>query len=150
VRINLYAQNRNTLVIDGVVCNGFKEGDWMQIKKEGNAATRTHGGDGPSMNLSTDQGGQLTFGFNPTSPVLGIIYQLREQQKSAPRLFSVQLITGVEEVISCVGCAYGEMPQFTSGGDKMTGRDIMIEALEINLDTSAVEAISGSALGGLV
>jgi hypothetical protein len=149
-RINLYGQNRHVLVLDGVPISGFKDGDWIQIKDEGNAATRTHGGDGPSMNLSTYQGGQITFGLNPTSPVLGPLYALRNQQKNNPRLFSIQLITGVEEVISAAGCAFGELPQFATGGDKMSGRDILIEALQITLDTSATEAISGGLLGGLV
>lgn len=142
-RINLYAQNRHVLIIDGVPISGFKEGDWMQIKLDGNSATRTKGGDGPSMNLSTPQGGQLTFGLNPTSPAIGIMYKLREQQAKNPRLFSVQLVTGVEEIISAAGCAWGELPQFATGGDRMQGRDFLIEALQINSDFSDVEPIEG-------
>src|SRR5690242_10865181 len=111
MRINLYGQNRHLLVVDGVRVTGFKEGDFIQVKMDGNSASRTHGGDGPSMNISTAQGGQITFGINPTSPAIGTLYQLRDQQRSNPRLFSTQLITGVEEVIQASGCAWGELPQ---------------------------------------
>lgn len=150
MRINLYAQNRHVIIVDGVTLQGFKEGDFIQFKLDGNSASRTHGGDGPSMNLSTAQGGQLTIGLNPTSPAIGPLYQLREQQRRNPRLFSIQVITGVEEIISAQGCAFGELPQFSTGGEKMQGRDFVIEALQIDLDTSAVEAISGGALGGII
>lgn len=149
-RINLYGQNRHLLIVDGVQVTGFKEGDHMQIKKDGNAASRTHGGDGPAMNLSTDQGGTITFGINPTSPAIGTLYKLRDQQKTNPRLFSCQLVTGVEEVIQAAGCAWGELPQFSTGGDKMQGRDFVLECLDIKMDASAVEAIAGGMLGGLV
>jgi hypothetical protein len=150
MRINLYQQNRHVLIIDGVAVIGFKEGDWMQVKIEGNAATRTKGGDGPSMNLSTPQGGQLTFGINPTSPALGTMYALRAQQPANPRLFSVQLLTGVNETISAAGCGWGELPQFATGGEKQQGRDFLIECTTITPDYSAIEALDGGLINGLI
>lgn len=150
MRINLYAQNRHVLIVDGVPITGFKEGDWMSVKMDGNAATRTRGGDGPSINLSTDQGGQLTFGLNPTSPLMGVLYQLRAQQSRNPRLFSVQLLTGVEEVISASGCAFGELPQFSTGGDRQQGRDFVIECSRITPDFAETEPVNGGFVGGLI
>lgn len=144
MRINLYSQNRHIVIWDGIPLQGFKEGDFIQIKQDGNAATRTHGGDGPSMNLSVSQGGSITLGLNPTSPLIGTLYALRDQQASNPRLFSIQVVTGVEEIISATGCAYGELPSFSTGGDKMQGRDFLAEALIIKMDQSAVEKLSGS------
>ena len=108
MRINLYGQTRHLIIVDGVPLSGFKEGDHIQIKLDGNAATRTHGGDGPSMNLSAPQGGQITLGLNPTSPAIGTLYTIRQQQARNPRLFSIQVVTGVEEFISAGGCAFGE------------------------------------------
>ena len=149
-RINLYSQGRHVLIIDGMPCTGFAEGDHLQVKLDGNVAARTMGGDGPAMNLSVPQGGKITCSLLPTSEVLGVLYGLREEQASNPRLFSVVLMTGVEEVITANGCAFGDLAQFNSGGPTMQPRQFDIEALEITLDTSAVEAIAGGFLGGLI
>lgn len=149
-RISLYAQNRHTLILDGVPIQGFGEGDFIDIKQDGNAAERTLGADGPSMNLSTEQGGTLTIGLKPTSPAIGTMYALRKQQSRNPRLFSIVLISGVEEIISAGGCGFGDMPQFSTGGPTMQTRQFLIQSLKIDMDESAVEAIEGGILGGLI
>lgn len=150
MRVNLYAQNRHTLIIDGFPITGFAEGDFMTVKMEGNSANRTKGGDGPAMNIATGQGGVISISLLPTSPYLGDLYAIREQQKNNPRLFSIVLMTGVEEVITAAGCAFGELPQFQSGGPSMQGRQFDIECLKIDLDQSAVESIEGGLIGGLI
>lgn len=150
MRINLYAQNRHVVVWDGVPLSGFAEGDYIQIKADGGGATRTHGGDGPSMNLTTPQGGQITLSLQPTSPAIGTLYKLRDQQVKNPRLFNISVVTGVEEVIAANGCAYADLPQFQTGGPTMQARQFIAECLEIKLDLSATEAISGGAIGGLI
>lgn len=149
-RINLYAQNRHTLVIDGVPIQGFADGDFISVKLNGGAAEITPGADGPSMNLSTEQGGMLTLSLKPTSPAIGTLYALRKQQQQNPRLFSVVLISGVEEIINAGGCAFGELAEFSTGGPTMQPRQFPIAALQINMDESAVEAIDGGLLGGLL
>ena len=149
MRVNLYAQNRHTLIIDGVPITDFAEGDWMQVKVDGNAASRTHGGDGPAMNLSTAQGGQITISLKPTSPALGTLYETRDAQ-STPRMFGIVLMTGVEEVITAAGCAFGDLPQFQTGGPTMQPRQFHFECLQVQMDTSAVEAIAGGFVGGLI
>ena len=150
MRLNLYGQQRHIVVVDGISLNGFAEGDYLQFKADGNAATRTQGGDGPSMNLSTPQGGQVTLSLNPTSPAIGPMYALREQQRANPRLFNISVVTGVEEIIQANGCAFGDLPQFSSGGSTMQGRQFTFECLEISFDQSAVESIAGGMLGGLI
>lgn len=146
MRVNLYSQNRHVVVIDGIPIQGFAEGDYMQIKLDGNAAEITKGGDGPAMNISTAQGGEVTIGLQPTSPALGTLYAIREEQANNPRLFTVALVTGVEEVISASGCAFGDLPQFQTGGPTMQGRQFPMKALKIKLDTSAISAIAGGLL----
>lgn len=143
MRLNLYSQNRHTVVVDGVALAGFAEGDYIQVKKDGNAAQRTQGGDGPAMNISTDQGGQITIGLNPTSPALGFLYEIREQQRVFPRLISIVLITGTEEVIIANGCGFGDLPQFQSGGPTMQPRQFVFECLQIEGDLSETEPIEG-------
>jgi hypothetical protein len=149
MRLNLYQQQINTVVVDGVPLSGFYEGDWMEIKVDGNAAERTKGGDGPSMNLSTKQGGQITINLVPTSPVLGDLYAIRNLQAVNPTLFGIVLYTGVQELITAAGCAFGDLPQFTTGGPKQAGRKFVFECLQILMDTSSVESILGSVAASL-
>jgi len=150
MRVNLYSQQRHVLIVDGIPISGFAEGDHMQVKADGNAATRTMGGDGPAMNLSVAQGGKVTIALNPISPALGAMYALRNEQNLNPRLFNVVLMTGVEEVITASGCAFGELPQFASGGPQQTPRQFEIEALDIVFDTSSIESVAGGLLGSLI
>lgn len=149
-RINLYAQNRHIFILDGIPLQGFADGDWLEVKKDGGAAARTNGGDGPAMNISTEQGGSITLSLLPTSPALGSIYAIRDQQAKTPRLFGAALVTGVEEIITAGGCAFSDLPQFTTGGDKMTPRKFLIECLEIKLDNSVIETVTGGFAGGMV
>ena len=150
MRISLYAQNRHTVVVDGVPLSGFAEGDYMEVELEGNAAVRSTGGDGPSMNLSVAQGGKISIGLLPTSPALGLMYGIRDSQAMTPRLFSIALMTGVEEVVVAAGCAFAKLPAFSTGGPTMQPRKFDFECLEIKLDTSGVEAVAGGFFGGLI
>ncbi len=140
-RINLYAQNRHTLVVDGVQMSGFAEGDFVTIKEDGNAAVRNAGADGPSMSLSTKQGGNFTLSLTPVSPALGKLYSMREQQNATPRLFNIAVLSGVDELISCKGCAFADHPQFTTGGPTMQPRQFSFECLQIEMDYSETTLI---------
>jgi hypothetical protein len=139
MRIPLYAQNRHSLVVNGQLLTGFAEGDFIQLKLDGNAAARTQGGDGPSINISTAQGGQVTIGLLPTSPSLGLMYEMYQGQKTNPTLFTISVLTGVQEVIKATGCAFGDLPQFQTGGPTMQQRQFTFEAQKIDLDTSELE-----------
>ena len=130
--------------------SGFAEGDYLEIDVDGNAAERSKGGDGPSMNISTAQGGRISVSLMPTSGALGSMYAIYNLQKVNPSLFAIALMTGTEEVISGSGCAFGKLPAFTSGGEKMTPRKFDFECLQISLDQSSVESILGSVAGGLL
>jgi len=149
-RINLYHQGRHVLIVDGAPLSGFADGDFIQVKEDGNAAQRTMGGDGPAMNISVAQGGQITIGLMPTSPVIGVMYALREAQRATPRLFSIILMTGTEEVVNAAGCGFADLPQWQTGGDKQQARQFAFECLQIRQDTSALEAVAGGFLGGLI
>lgn len=140
-RINLYAQNRHTLVVDGVPMTGFAEGDFLTVKEDGNAAVRNVGADGPAMSLSTKQGGNFTLSLQPTSPALGLVYGMREQQNALPRLFNVVLLSGVDEMINFKGCAFADQPQFTTGGPSMQPRQFSFECLIIEMDPSVTTII---------
>lgn len=140
-RINLYGQNRHTLVIDGYPITAFAEGDSISVKQDGNVAVRNMGADGPSMSISTKQGGNLTISLQQTSPDLGVMYSLYRQQDQTPRLFSIMLLSGTDELITFSGCAFGEQAQFTTGGPSMQPRQFAIECLEIVMDESVTTIV---------
>lgn len=148
MRLNFYAQNRNLVIVNGVQLPGPGDGDWIEIDLEGNEASRVHGGDGPSMSISTAQGGKITIGLLPTSPALPTMYALRDAQQTNPSLFNVQVVSGVDEVILATGCGFGKLPAFQSGGPQMRSRQFAFECMEIQMDLSAVEALNGGMLGG--
>ena len=149
MRLNLYGQGRHSLLIDGIPVGGYADGDWLSVKENGNAGEITEGGDGPSMNLSVSQGGLITIGLFPTSKALGSIYGIRDKQRKTPRMFSILLYSGVDELIQASGCAFADLPQWASGGPKQTGRQFAFACLSIKQDTSAVEALVGGFVGGL-
>lgn len=150
MRVNLYSQNKHTVIVNGVPLSGFAEGDFMEIKADGNAAERTKGADGPSISISTAQGGQITIGLQPVSPALGLLYSLRNSQITNPSLFSIVLMTGVEEVITAAGCAFGDLAQFATGGEKMSPRKFVFECSKITLDVSSVAALTGGLVDSLI
>lgn len=140
---NIYLQNRHTLVINGIPIQGFAEGDFIGIKLDGAAAARTKGGDGPAMNISTDQGGQMKISLLPTSPALGAMYAIREEQKQNPSFFSIVLMSGVGELIAAAGCAMGEPSEAKTGGPTMQPREFLFESLKIKMDTSFTTPVAG-------
>ena len=144
MRINLYAQNRHVVIIDGVPIVDFMEGDFMEVELHGNAAQRTEGADGPAMNISTAQGATITINLKPTSPSLGVLYKLREAQQEAPYMFSIQLVTGTQEIISASGCAFAKLDAFSSGDAKMKDRKFKFECLECPMDLSEVLSLIGN------
>ena len=64
---------------------------------------------------------------------LDVLYALRKQIAANPYLFSVQVITGVQEVITASGCGFGEPASFSTGGPSMTGRKFPMECKSINI-----------------
>ena len=128
--------------MDGIPLSGFADGDFLTVKVDGGGATRTLGGDGPGMNVTTPQGGTITIKLLPTSPAIGPLYELRKTQQSIPRLISLTIISGVLELVRANNCAMGDLAAFQTGGDKMTGRDFSFECLDIQLDPSVTIPMS--------
>ena len=149
-RQNLYAQNRHVVIVDSVPWSGFADGDYLDFELHGNAATRTEGGDGPSMNLSSAQGATVTIGLMPNSPSIGLAYEAWKAQASSPRMINIQLVTGTEEVITFSGCMFAKLPAAKSGGPVQSARQFSFECLKVIPDISATDSIDGGLLGSLV
>ena len=150
MRFNLYSQSNITVVISGVPWTGFMEGDFLSVKLDGNAAERTMGASGSSMNISADYGGKISVALMDTSPSLGIAYQLRNLQRLKKSMFTIALLSGVNEIITASGCAFGDTPEFSTGGPKMGGRGFTFEAINIAMDTAGIESVAGLLAGGVV
>lgn len=150
MRLPLYSQNLHTLVIDGFPMRGFADGDWMGVKIDGGHVVRAQGGDGAILNRVAEQGGQITINLLPTSPALGDVLGIRTDVQRTPRLFNMALITGVEEIITALGCGFGDMPEFRTGGPVMTPRSFVFECIEIKLDDSGLKTAPGGFYGGLL
>jgi hypothetical protein len=142
LNLALYAQQRHIVIVNGIPYTGFADGDFLEVEQKGNAAEVTEGADGPSMNFSVAQGGSITLKLMPTSPLLGALYGLRDAQQSSPSLFSIIVMTGVEEVIRAKGCAFGTLPSLQTGGPKQAARTFLFNCLEIQLSVNAVEAVA--------
>lgn len=140
-RKSFYLQNAHTVILNGIPISGFAEGDFITVKADGNAMEITKGGDGPSANFSTAQGGEISLHLLPTSPVIGIVYKLRDAQKKNPDLFSVIVMTGVLEVIKASGCGFADLPQFGTGGPTQQARQFPMKALDIQMDGSVVDSV---------
>ena len=149
-RSDIYLQNIHTIIFNGVPLSGFDEGDFIEVEIEGNAAQRTKGGDGPAMNVSTYQGGKITINLLPTSPALGIMYQIWKAQRLKGRMYSIAVYTGVKELITASGCAMGQLPKFSTGGEKMTNRSFPSECLAIALETAGLETVASGFVGGTI
>ena len=132
---DIYLQKGHTLIINGVNISGFAEGDCIRVQPEGNAAIKTKGADGPSLSISTYQGGKLEFDLKPTSPARSIVWGLWRAQSSASGLtgpYTVVLLTGVDEIITVAGL-FGEIPQFSMGGPQMQPRKFPMECTVLEI-----------------
>lgn len=135
-RIGAYMQLYNSLLVNGVPISGFAEGDWWSVKPEGGACSRTKGGKGPTLNYSVSQGGIITLNLMPTSAAIGPLYALRQAQQVAPVPFTIQLFSGVSELILAEGCGFGELDSFAGGGPAASARKFTFECVNIVLDPS--------------
>lgn len=143
MRINLYAQNNISIILGGIPLSGFMEGDFLEFKIDGNAAERTLGADGPAMNISAKGGGYINITLKDTSPVLGSMEQLFALQANRKNMFTMAVLSGVNEVITASGCAFGDRPAFSTGGPKMNGRTFNVQCLAIAMDTAGIESVAG-------
>ena len=143
MRLNLYTQSNISIIVGGLPLTGFMEGDFLEFKIDGNAAERTLGADGPAMNISAKGGGYINITLKDTSPALGSMEQLFNLQSLRKNMFTVAVLSGVNEVITASGCAFGDRPAFATGGPKMNGRTFNIQCLAIAMDTAGVESVAG-------
>ena len=148
-RFSLYDQKNHIVVLDGVPLSAFAEGDFLELKQDGAPAVRCFGADGPTMNFCPPAGGHLVLGLSPTSPALDDLQDLWEAQLLATRLFTTVLLSGVNEIFTAYGCAFGETPSFLTGGATIQPRQYQIEFLKIEKELASGE-IGGGFFGGLI
>jgi len=128
----IYLQAYHIVVVDGIPITGFGEDDYISIKYDGGGAEIISGADGPAMRYLVKSGGQIGLSVLPTGKAFFDLAVLRSTQFSSSdrRLFSVVIMSGVEEVFSFAGCAFGDLPEFKTGGPRMSSRAFVINFLQ--------------------
>lgn len=134
----LYLQGYHVVVVDGIPLSGFDAGDFIKIRIAGGGAVILSGGDGPAMQYTVQNGGELEISVLPTGRAFLDLATLRatQFQSTDRRLFSVVIMSGVEEVFSFAGCAFGDLPEFSTGGPVMQPRTFLIKFLKPNFQPS--------------
>lgn len=135
-RLELYDQAAHVLAFDGVPITGFSEGDWMEIETLQAGSSTSYGAFGPVLNLKkADEGGHLRLHLNANSPAVEFFMLAHAQQLKKPRFFNVALTTGVGELFMFIGCFYGSVGNFSTGGPVMTPRTFVINYTQATLQT---------------
>lgn len=134
-RTEYYSQNNHSLVIDGIAIEDFDEGDdVIAFEPIGDGSSVTRGLDKNKTSFASPRPGQLTIRLKPTSPSLARLNELvRSGESGNPRLFDVQVTTGVRDVLTLTGCSINENG-WTTGGPTMQGRPYVIVAENYTLD----------------
>lgn len=157
------------LIIDGITFSQFGEGDFIQIAERGNEAIPVIGADGVSYNFTKSQGGEIIIGLMPVSKpkasFLGMsflsaavadktcldeLYLLRYYQGvSQIKYFNMLFMSGVNEVFSALGCSFGELPSYSTGGTVLSAREFRINYTTLNMELGSGQIEQGL-LGGLL
>jgi hypothetical protein len=115
-----YNQQTTSVLIDGVAIQDFFEGASIVFVVDGGEVDKTHGTDGPAVNLATDQGATCKFTLRETSRSRQFLADLRRRQSNGGSGVTVVLLTGAEVVQTMQG-AYLSNPGELSTGDKKMG-----------------------------
>jgi hypothetical protein len=136
-RQEFYNQADHTLIVDGTALQDFDEGDdVISFEPQGDGATYTEGLDRNRISFRSPRVGMLTVRLKPTSPSIARLTELLQaQEQGAPRLFDVQLKTGVKDVLRLKNCAIVDSG-FTTGGTKMAPREYQFIAENYELTES--------------
>jgi hypothetical protein len=115
-----YNQQSTSLIIDGVTIQDFFEGSSINFIVDGGEVEKTHGTDGPAINVATDQGATCKFTLRESSRSRQFLADLRRRQISGGPGVTVILTTGVEVREVMIG-AFLSNPGELSTGDKKMG-----------------------------
>lgn len=121
-----------TVILDGVVAEGYMDGDAIRVNESTEGSTIERGLDGATTTFSTDQAGTLELDLKGTSPTLDILRELWRAQKTAnAREFDAQVVTSANEMIRCEGCSVASMGNTATGGRTASARTVVINVRRI-------------------
>lgn len=123
-RTEFYNQADHTVTVDGFALEDFAEGDdVIAFEPVGDASSATRGLDRNRISFASPRPGQVTIRVKPTSPSISRLNELvRSQESGTPRLFDVQISTGVQDVLRLTNCAIVESG-WSTGGPTMQPRE---------------------------
>lgn len=104
--IYLGRKNGYVLIIDGSSIDKFSSRDELRFKEDGGVATRQSGAAGPSMSISTSQGGDITFKLQNNSILSINLFELNQRQKENPRMFNIVILNNGNKIFNFKECAF--------------------------------------------
>ena len=121
----VYNQADNTVTIDGIVCEGFAEGESIVWTPLGGEVQVTEGTDGPGLNRATRQGGWIIAHLQEGSPDNERFNLLARRQDLFPNGpdTSVAVYSGTERIFILGNSQIGVPGELTTGDKKQAGRE---------------------------
>ncbi len=115
-----YSQKNTTITIDGVIISGYMDGASVVVTHDGGEVDKTHGTDGPGINLATNQGMTIQFTLRENSTSREFLRALRIRQENGGDGVTCVVRTGVD-VMHIMPFAYISHPGPLNTGDKKMG-----------------------------
>lgn len=117
---NLFNQSFIAASYNGVILQGFMDGESINIKIEGGEVELTHGTDGGSMNIATLQGASVEINLRESSPSHEFLFQMNRHQAGGGAPATLVLSTGTGRQLSILNAVVG-VPGPMSTGNKQQG-----------------------------
>lgn len=135
-----YSQAEHSVVIaasDGSFTRSlrdFAEGDdVIGIEPTGDRVALSQGLDKSIVSFSSTDGGQVSIKLKPTSPDIGFLNKLFNNQRRSPILLDITISTGVRDVVTLKECGIMK-DAFTTGGPTAQPRGFTFIGAKLDYD----------------
>jgi len=117
---NVYNQKLNNVIIDGFKIDGLSEGATIDVTFDGGEVEKTHGTDGPGLNLATEQGGTVVITLQQLSRAHKFMKALWLKQKLGAPLVNAVATLGTGAILTMLQ-GLVTLPRQFQTGDKKQG-----------------------------
>ena len=105
------------------ILRDFAEGDSIAFAPTvTDAVSVTDGFDQSKISVAASRSGKITIKLKPTSPSVGFLTNLALQNRTAPQIVNVTILTGVNETLQLENAGVN-MSGGATGADKMSERE---------------------------
>ena len=121
-----YNQAEVTVIWDGIPLRGLADGDSVEVADEGGEVEKTHGTDGPGVNIATRQGGYVKVKLREDSVSQPIVQATRATQEfslSGDAGITVQIVGGTSVLHTLINAFVSVPGALSTGGPKMGSQE---------------------------